>query len=105
MRSLLILILMLLLTAVAFITRPGKRELALHLLDRHSTDGRWTAGDVAYAQATLGEVTVRDRYLWTAVERGGKRIYTGVFGKFVPHGSGADQPVAAVADVARLAAK
>ena len=71
MRTLLILVLVLLLAGVAFVTRPGKRDLALHLLDRHSTTGQWTAGDVAYAQATMGEVTVRDRYLWTTVERGG----------------------------------
>jgi hypothetical protein len=105
MRTLLILILVLLLLAVAFITRPGKRELALHLLDRHSTNGQWTAADVAYAQTALGEVTLKNRYLWTTVERNGKPLYTGLFGKFVPHASPPDQPVPAIADVARLASK
>jgi hypothetical protein len=87
MKSFLIMILAMTLAAVAFLTRPGKREYVIHLADLASGPGKaWTGKAIDQAEKASGDVMIRDRILWTQIEKDGKVIYTGLFGKFVPRG-------------------
>ena len=87
MRTILILILLLLLCTAAFITRPGKREFVLHLLD--APDGHaapWSADAVQHANRVAKSVTFKNHWLWVDVEQDGKVLYTGLFAHWVPRG-------------------
>jgi|GEM_PF-1485444 len=103
MKSFLIAILSLALVAAAFFTRPGRRELMLHLLDTHGS-GKWTAADIDRVAAMSAALKVKDRILWTDVEHDGKVIYTGAFSHFFARGeqSPLNRPLPTTADLARL---
>jgi hypothetical protein len=104
MKTFLIAILTLALLAAAFMTRPGRREFMLYLLDQHvSPAGSWTAADIDKADNTAKGVTFRNRVLWTSVEKDGKAVCTGVFGHWFPHGDGVEARVPSAAELANLA--
>jgi len=107
MKSLLILILALALAAAAFVTRPGKREFALYLLDTQVPQGStWGPADFDRADHVVKHVTFKDRYLWVDVERDGKVIYSGVFSHWLGRGEAAEKPsMPTVAQLARLVGK
>jgi hypothetical protein len=107
MKSLLILILALALAAAAFITRPGKREFALYLLDTQvPQNSAWAPADFERADHVVRHVTFKDRYLWVDVERDGKVIYTGAFAHWVGRGEAGEKPaLPTVAQLARLVGK
>jgi hypothetical protein len=68
-KSLLILVLSLTLTAGAFLSRPGD-------------------GDVSTLGKQVRGMAFRDRYLWVQLEdREGRVIYTGVFGHWLERGT------------------
>lgn len=107
MKTFLIFILAFGLALAAFITRPGKRELAFHLLDARvkgealGKDAQWTASDLEQAERVLKAVTIKDRILWVDVEKDGKVIYVGAFAHYVSREQ-EETKVTAVADVAKL---
>jgi hypothetical protein len=103
MKTTLIVILTVALAAAAFVTRPGKREFMLHLLDRHP-GGSWTTADLARADDLASRLVFTDRYLWTDVEQDGVVIYSGAFSHFVPRGQKPEIPVAKAAELTRLLA-
>ncbi|HZZ41349.1 MAG TPA: hypothetical protein VFE58_00290 [Tepidisphaeraceae bacterium] len=81
MKSLIIVILLGLLVALAHYTRPSERSfqsaLAEHLKDHPA------AGD---ADAVLKDLTYKDRFLWIDVKKEDHTLYTGVFGHWFEHG-------------------
>lgn len=104
MKTLLIAILALALLAAAFMTRPGRRDFMLYVLDqRVPATGSWTAADIDAADNIARKVVFKNRILWTTIEKDGKVVYTGVFSHFFPHGEGVEVRAPSAADLANLA--
>ncbi len=104
MKTLLIAILALALLAAAFMTRPGRREFMLYLLDqRVPPSGSWTSADLEAADNVSRKLVIKNRILWTTIEKDGKAVYTGVFSHFFPHGEGVEVRTPSAADLAQLA--
>lgn len=103
MKTFLIAILAILLIAAAAVTRPGKREFMLYLLDqRVPPSGSWTAADLEAADKTAHTVTIKNRILWTDVQQDGKTLYTGLFSHWVARSPQAELPAPKAQDVANL---
>lgn len=103
MKTGLILILSVALLAAAFLTRPGKREFVLYLLDNSAAgDKDLSSSEIERADRVARGVQFRDRILWVDVERDGKVIYTGAFSHFVPRGEGGEMKQPTAAELARL---
>jgi hypothetical protein len=103
MKTILILILTLALLAAALMTRPDKREFVLYLLDRQTgSDGAWTRSSIEQAENLSKTVTLRNRFLWTDVEKDGQVIYTGLFAHFIPHSFNTDKVLPNVKELAKL---
>ena len=103
MKTFLIAILLVLLIAAAAVTRPGKRELMLYLLDqRVPPSGSWSAADLDAADKTARAVTVKNRILWTDIEQDGKTLYTGLFSHWIVRSPQAEIPVPKAQDMASL---
>lgn len=106
MKTILIVVLSLALVLAAFMTRPGRRELVLHLLDSNlPKDRAWSASDLAEADAFLRTATFKDRLLWVEVEREGKPVYVGAFAHFFARGEHAERPMPSAAQLAQLLRK
>ncbi len=103
-KSLLIIFLSGALAAAAFITRPGKRELMLYLLDNQGTSATPSQSDFDFAERAARDATFKDRILWTDVERDGKVIYTGLFSHWISRTDSAksEKQLPAPADLAKL---
>ncbi|MGE5612049.1 MAG: hypothetical protein ACM359_22570 [Bacillota bacterium] len=104
MRTFLILVLSVALVTVAFFTRPGKREFILYVLDAQSDGGTWSHDAISRAESAAKTVTIRNRLLWTDIERDGKVLYTGVFAHYFPHNLTSEKTLPAVKDLAKLLA-
>ena len=103
MKTALIVLLSIALLAAAFATRPGQREFALYLLDgQRSADGSLKAGEVDQADHVIKSVTIKDRILWTDIERDGKVIYSGAFAHFFPRGQAGQKTAPNTAELVKL---
>lgn len=105
MRTFLILVLSVALVTAAFFTRPGKREFILYILDAQSGGGAWSHEAIGRAESVAKNVTIRNRLLWTDIERDGKVLYTGVFAHYFPRNLNTDKAMPAVKDLAKLLAQ
>jgi hypothetical protein len=81
-KSLVILILAIALAAGSFLSRPKPEEFAPYIKQQMSKSAsgpieRFLANN--NADSYLKSCTVKDRYLWIAVEKDGKTVYTGAF--------------------------
>jgi hypothetical protein len=104
MKTLLIGILSLALLAAALMTRPGRRDFMLYLLDQRTPPaGSWTAADIDRADNIAKGVAFKNRVLWTNIEKDGKVVYVGLFGHFFGHGQGIDLPTPSTTELANLA--
>ena len=107
MKTFLIFILAFALALAAFVTRPGKRELAFHLLDARvkaealGKDAHWTAADLEQAERVLKSVKINDRILWVEVVKDDKVVYIGAFAHYIAKEQ-EDARVTAMADAAKL---
>jgi hypothetical protein len=102
MKTFLILVLSLALTAAAFMTRPGRREFVLYVADR---DG----GHRSSLERAVGmskDMKFNNRVLWTDVERDGKILYTGAFANFFARdGQTTDRELPSIRELAKLLEK
>jgi len=106
MKTFLIAILSLALLAAAFLTRPGRREFILYLLDSSSAgDGSFSHSAIDQADRLSRSVTIKDRLLWVDIEKDGKTIYTGAFAHWYPRGENADKALPMAKDLARILAQ
>ena len=103
MRSFLILFLLGALLLAAAVTRPGKREFMLFLLDSPGKGEPWSSTAVKHAEGECKGVVFNNRVLWTDVIKDGKTIYTGLFAHYVPRGEKL-QPTPSPAELAKLLA-
>ena len=111
MKSFIIMCLAAALTAAAFYTRPGQRELVFYLIDAQAqkADRSWRKSDAEKADKLARNITIRDRLLWVEAEKDGQVIYTGAFAHWfenTPRDAKGDKPEkserATVAQVAKL---
>jgi len=102
MRTFIIAVLSVALLAAAFFTRPGKRELMLYLLDKQSGGGVWTQSAISHAEGVAKMATVKNRFLWTDVEKDGKVVYTGAFAHWFARGEEGEKPLPRVTELARV---
>ena len=101
MKTFLILVLSLALSAAAFMTRPGRREFVLYAADR---DGGERAS-IERAISMSKDMTFTNRVLWTDVERDGKVVFTGAFANFFPRGEQAEKELPNIRELAKLMEK
>lgn len=82
MKSILILILVVALSAAAIFTRPSKADFENYIVQQ-STKGDtnfFSAGwDKMQAESFVKDVEFNDRFLWVDVQQNGTTIYTGAF--------------------------
>jgi len=102
-KSLIILALLLLLVAGAFLSRPSPQSLKPYLQQKTaaaSTGGGGAGGLIqgllsdAQVDAFMKSCTFKDRLLWVDVERDGQTVYTGAFAHWWQRGSSAGAPAA-----------
>ncbi len=106
MKTILIVILSLALLAAAFITRPGKRDFILHLLDAQSAaDGSFSRSAIEHADRLANSVTIKNRFLWTDIEKDGKILYTGAFSHWVNRSQPLDKSLPNAKDLAKILAQ
>ena len=85
-KSLIILVLLLVLVAGAFLSRPSPGSLKAYLQQKNAATSGGGAGGLlqgllndAQIDSYLQTLTVKDRLLWVDVQRNGQTVYTGAF--------------------------
>jgi hypothetical protein len=82
---LIILALAVVLAAGAFLSRPSEAAFKAFVQQKlQTTDAglRDQVLDTLKVESYLREVSYKDHYLWTTIERGGKPVYTGAFSRW-----------------------
>jgi hypothetical protein len=91
MKTLLILILMISLSAAAYYTRPSEADFQEYAKAQISDKPRGFWDKVFHkkpeSQVFLEQCEFKDRYLWVVVEKDGQAIFTGAFDHWFAHGS------------------
>src|SRR5687767_10565382 len=94
MRSLIILVLVLLLAAGAFLSKPNKQSFRRIVKDHYQSKSDSAADKLlldARVDAYMKTIDYRDKYFYATIERDGKRISTGVFAKWFGKPEGIDE--------------
>src|SRR5690606_37882862 len=89
-KSLLILALLIVVTAGAFLSRPNEESFTQYFMAEHQSSGSQLEqffGTVKLHQY-LGDLTYRDRFLWTQMDRDGEMEYLGLFSRWFHMGDG-----------------
>jgi hypothetical protein len=86
MKSAIIVILLVILTGAAFISRPSEASFKSMVEDRISQEangvGKLLVGPAA--ELYVRQVAFEDHYLWTTVKKDGRTLYVGAFSKWFP---------------------
>lgn len=81
-KSLIILALLVVLSAGAFLSRPKPADFKPFLKQKMEQDAKSFPGKIwadFQVDRYVDGCTINDRYLWVTVEKDGKRVYTGAF--------------------------
>lgn len=106
MKMILIVILTLALLAAAFLTRPGRRDFVLYLLDSQSAgDGSFSHAAIDQADRLAKTVIIKDRFLWTDIEKDGKVLYTGAFAHWYNRADSVEKSLPNAKDLAKILAQ
>jgi hypothetical protein len=106
--ALIVLVLIAILLAVAFVTKPSDVQLSLtHVLIgqlpmQEKTLVTATGGDTVVAKSVGSKVEFKDRIFWVDAKVGGKTVFTGAFGKWFPR---IDEAYKLIVDVDNLKEK
>lgn len=91
MKTLLILILLILLSAAAYFTRPSEADFQAYAKAQIGDKPRnfWDKvfNKKPESQVFLEKCEFKDRYLWVVIEKDGAAIFTGAFDHWFAHGS------------------
>jgi hypothetical protein len=87
MKTTIILFLLVMLTAVAFISRPSKASFRAEVEDRIRQDTNTLTGQLLAGPAAdmyLRQVEFHNNVLWSTVRKDGQTLYVGVFSRWIP---------------------
>lgn len=95
MKTTIIVLLLAVIAALAYFTRPSERSfqtiLAEQLQERAATAST-TLPTPTDPESLMKEITYKDRYLWVDVQKDGKTVYTGAFGHWFEWGKVVEAP-------------
>ena len=97
MKTLIILMLLAVITGLAYFTRPSERSFQT-ILNQQVQERSATASAAILPNravepdALLKDVVYKDRFLWVDVQKDGRTIYTGAFGHWFEHGQVLEAP-------------
>lgn len=84
-KSLIILVLLILLSAGAFVSRPKPADFKPFIKQKMEQNAKGLGGRLLAdfrVDNYVDRCTISDRLLWITVERDGKRVYTGAFNRW-----------------------